>query len=54
MMPKGSRRILAGALIPASEDTRGHGTAGMAKFWKQELQDFLPAAPRKTMSNERM
>ena len=22
-------------LIPPSEDTRGHGTTGMAKFWKQ-------------------
>jgi hypothetical protein len=21
-------------LIPASEETRGHGTTGMAKFWK--------------------
>jgi homoserine O-acetyltransferase len=36
-------------LIPASEDTRGHGTTGMAKFWKQQLQDFLQAAPRRAM-----
>ncbi|AMN39310.1 alpha/beta fold hydrolase [Rhodoplanes sp. Z2-YC6860] len=34
-------------LIPASEDTRGHGTTGMAKFWKQQLQDFLQAVPRR-------
>jgi homoserine O-acetyltransferase len=25
-------------LIPASEDTRGHATTGMAKFWSQQLQ----------------
>ena len=28
-------------LIPASPDTRGHGTTGQAKWWKQQLQDFL-------------
>ena len=36
-------------LIPASEDTRGHGTTAMAKFWKQQLQEFLQAAPRRAM-----
>jgi homoserine O-acetyltransferase len=30
-------------LIPASEDTRGHGTTGLAKFWKAQLQEFLQA-----------
>jgi homoserine O-acetyltransferase/O-succinyltransferase len=34
-------------LIPASEETRGHGTTGMAKFWKQQLQEFLQTAPRR-------
>jgi homoserine O-acetyltransferase len=34
-------------LIPASEDTRGHGTTGMAKLWKQQLQELLQAAPRR-------
>ena len=34
-------------LIPASADTRGHGTTGMAKFWQQQLRDFLAAVPRK-------
>ena len=33
-------------LIPASEDTRGHGTTGMAKLWKQRLYEFLQTAPR--------
>ena len=32
-------------LIPASENTRGHGTTAMAVFWKQQLQEFLAAAP---------
>jgi homoserine O-acetyltransferase/O-succinyltransferase len=36
-------------LIPASEDTRGHGTTGMAKFWKQQLQEFLATVPRRAM-----
>jgi homoserine O-acetyltransferase len=34
-------------LIPASEDTRGHGTVGMAKFWKRQVQEFLEKAPRR-------
>jgi homoserine O-acetyltransferase len=34
-------------LIPASSETRGHGTVGMAKLWKQQLEDFLKAAPRR-------
>ena len=34
-------------LIPASEGTRGHLTAGFAKFWKQELQDLLATVPRR-------
>ncbi len=36
-------------LISASEDTRGHATTGMAKFWKKQLQEFLEAARRRTM-----
>ncbi len=36
-------------LIPGSTETRGHGTTGMAKFYKQALQDFLANAPKKTM-----
>ena len=34
-------------LIPASEDTRGHATTYFAKFWKQELQQWLSTAPRR-------
>jgi len=32
-------------LIPASAETRGHGTTGMAKFYKQSLLEFLQSAP---------
>ena len=33
-------------LIPASDQTAGHGTTGQAKWWKQELAAFLSAVPR--------
>ena len=32
-------------LIAASDQTRGHGTTALARFWKQALQDFLGALP---------
>ncbi|MFZ2103951.1 MAG: alpha/beta fold hydrolase [Roseiarcus sp.] len=34
-------------LIPASDETTGHGTTGMAKFWKRELESFLRELPRR-------
>lgn len=34
-------------LIPASEQTAGHGTTGQAKFWKAELAELLKSAPRR-------
>ena len=51
MMTEALKRVKNGKLylIPASEDTRGHGTTGMAKFWKQQLQELLQAAPKRTM-----
>ena len=33
-------------LIPASGDTRGHGTTGNAALWKEHLADLLQKAPR--------
>ncbi len=36
-------------LIPPSADTRGHGTTGQAKFYKQALDDLLKTAPQKGM-----
>ena len=32
-------------LIPASDETRGHGTTGMARFWKAQLQAFMQTVP---------
>lgn len=41
------KRVRNGALflIPASSETRGHGTTGMAKFWKDELAKFITTLP---------
>jgi homoserine O-acetyltransferase/O-succinyltransferase len=51
VMERELKRVKSGKLylIPASEDTRGHGTTGMAKFWKQQLQEWLQSVPRRTM-----
>lgn len=35
-------------LIPASTETRGHGTTGLARFWKDELGAWLPGVPHPT------
>ncbi len=47
IMDRELKRVKHGRLylIPASEDTSGHGTVGRAKFWKQQLQDVLQSAP---------
>jgi homoserine O-acetyltransferase/O-succinyltransferase len=36
-------------LIPASEQTGGHLTTGNARFYKQQLQEFLQTVPRREM-----
>jgi homoserine O-acetyltransferase len=36
-------------LIPASEETRGHGTTASAKFYARELADFLQTVPQRGM-----
>jgi homoserine O-acetyltransferase len=36
-------------LIPASQETRGHGTTGQAKFYAQKLREFLDSAPQRAM-----
>jgi homoserine O-acetyltransferase/O-succinyltransferase len=36
-------------LIPASTETRGHGTTGSAKFYKLQLEELLRSAPARTM-----
>ena len=35
-------------LIPASDETSGHGTTGQAKWWKAQLAELLQAIPRRT------
>lgn len=34
-------------LIPASDQTAGHGTTGQARWWKQALADLLQGAPKR-------
>ena len=34
-------------LIPASEETRGHGTTGMAKLWKHYLAELMHPPSRR-------
>lgn len=48
IMEREMKRIKNGRyfLIPASEQTAGHGTTGQAKFWKQPLAELLQSAPR--------
>ena len=48
VMEREIRRVKNGryVLIPGGPDTRGHGTTGMAKLWKQELAQLLADAPR--------
>jgi homoserine O-acetyltransferase len=33
-------------LIPASDQTAGHGTTAQARFWKQDLAELLQSASR--------
>ncbi|QQO16481.1 alpha/beta fold hydrolase [Bradyrhizobium diazoefficiens] len=36
-------------LIPASTETRGHGTTGNAKFYREQIRQLLQTAPQRTM-----
>ena len=47
LLQQSLKRVANGRLflITASAETRGHGTTGMAKFWKQQFQDFLKSVP---------
>ena len=51
LMERALKRVKNGRLylIPASEETRGHGTTGFAKFYKTQLQELLQAAPQRAM-----
>jgi homoserine O-acetyltransferase len=47
LLEKGIAQVKKGQifLIPASDETRGHGTTGAAKFWKDRLATFLMGRP---------
>ena len=51
VMERELKRVKNGRLylIPASEDTRGHGTTGTAKFYAKQLKEFLDTAPKQAM-----
>jgi homoserine O-acetyltransferase/O-succinyltransferase len=34
-------------LNPASTEARGHGTTGMARFWKEPFAEFLQTVPHR-------
>jgi len=45
------KRVKNGAiyLIPATEETRGHGTVDNARLWKNQFQQFLESVPHRGM-----
>jgi homoserine O-acetyltransferase len=51
LMVEAMKRVKNGRLhlIPASSQTSGHATTGNARFYQQQLQEFLQAAPRQAM-----
>jgi len=51
IMERELKRVKNGRLylIPATEETRGHGTTGSAKFFAKELQEFLQKVPQRAM-----
>jgi homoserine O-acetyltransferase/O-succinyltransferase len=51
IMERELKRVKNGKLflIPASENTAGHGTTGSAKHYTQALREFLQAVPKRAM-----
>jgi homoserine O-acetyltransferase len=51
IMERELKRVKNGKLflVPASADTRGHGTTANARWWKQQLQELLQTTPRRAM-----
>lgn len=51
IMERDVRRVKNGRLylIPASAETRGHGTTGSARFFTNQLAEFLQSAPQRAM-----
>jgi homoserine O-acetyltransferase len=48
IMDRAMKRLAFGSyyLIPASDQTAGHGTTGQARWYKAQLKEFLATAPR--------
>jgi homoserine O-acetyltransferase len=48
-MEQAMKRLKSGryVLLQGGPDTRGHGTTGMAKLWKQYLAELLQTAPKR-------
>jgi homoserine O-acetyltransferase/O-succinyltransferase len=51
LMEQAMKRVKNGKLllIPASEQSRGHATTGLAKTFAKELAEFLQATPKRAM-----
>lgn len=51
LMVEALKRVKNGKLllIPASPETRGHGTTGFAKFYAESLREVLATAPKRAM-----
>lgn len=51
VMERDLKRVKSGSLylIPASTETRGHLTTGMARFYSQQVRELLQTAPQRTM-----
>jgi homoserine O-acetyltransferase len=51
LMERELKRVTNGKLylIPASEQTTGHGTTGQAKFYAEPLRQLLQSAPKRAM-----
>ncbi len=49
VMEEAMKKVKSGSLyiVPASPDTRGHGTTGNARFWKAKLQEVLEKTPKR-------
>lgn len=49
LMEDALKRVKSGKLhlIPASAETRGHGTTGMARFYSRQVLELLQSAPRR-------
>ena len=49
IMERELKRVKNGRLllIPASDQTAGHGTTAQARWWKKELEAWLATVPRR-------